>query len=52
MGLFDRFKSKDTEKQEKPVVPDNLKIDKDQLLLKKLPLPIKIGLKEQKPPTK
>ena len=39
MGLFDRFK-KDNAKKEKPkeekVIPDDLEIDEDQLILKEI----------------
>ena len=37
MGLFDRFKKNDAKKEESPkkaVIPDDLEIDEDQLLLK------------------
>ena len=38
MGLFDRFKKSDNKKEKKPrqekVIPDDLEIDEDQLLLK------------------
>lgn len=38
MGLFDRFKKNDDEKQEskqEKVIPDDFEIDEDQLILKK-----------------
>ena len=35
MGFFDRFKSKDTKKEKKPI-PDNIEIDQDQLILKEI----------------
>ena len=35
MGLFDRFKSKETKKEKKPL-PENVEIDEDQLLLKEI----------------
>ena len=38
MGLFDRFKKSDSKKQPKTknVIPDDLEIDEDQLILKKI----------------
>ena len=39
MGLFDRFKKNDNKKEEpkkKNVIPDDLEIDEDQLILKEI----------------
>ena len=37
MGLFDRFKKKEKERK---AIPDEVEIDEDQLILKKIAMPL------------
>ena len=55
MGLFDRFK-KDKAKEEKPkeekVIPDDLEIDADQLILKEIATNSRTAMKGRPPLTR